>query len=189
MIERLQKAIDGLDPLVDRTVRGDHSEAELRDEVLRWEREDAEGNGRLSEMAISLMELQLANQGLPAEDPHTSEEVERLRALQRLRAALMLEPEDMLPREAPLDPAYQERFPQARGFRVGTAMGILTPEEHGWHISVSHPDRYPTMDELRSAAGLVQGAEAMWAMVPLQTDIGGIASNVVHLFERPPISD
>jgi hypothetical protein len=188
VIERLQEAVDGLDSLVDRTVRGDHSDAELREEMLHWEREDAGGSGKLAETAISLLEYQLAEQGISAEDLHGSEEAERSRALQRLKAALMPEPEDMLPREAPLDPAYQERFPQARGFTVGTAQGIMSPEEYGWHISVSHPERYPTWEELQAAASLLEGAPAMWAMVPLQENVGGIASNVVHLFERPPIS-
>lgn len=187
MIDRLQGAVEGLDSLVGRTIGGDYSDTELREEVLRWEREDAGNSGKLAEIAISLLELQLAERGASSGYSADSEETERLRALQRLKGALMPEPEDMLPREAPLNPAYQQQVPQARGFRVGVAQGIITPEEHGWHISVSHPDRFPTWDELRAASSLVQGAPAMWARVPVEEEVGRIASNVVHLFERPPI--
>ncbi len=189
MIERLQEAMNGLDLLVDRTVQGDHSDAELREEALRWEREDVGDSGKLAEMAISMLELQLAEQAMSSGFADDSEETERSRALQKIKSALIPEPEDMRPRESPLNPAYQVRVPEAKGFRVGVSQGIITPEEYGWHISVSNPHRYPTFDELLAAASLVQGASAMWAMVPLQSNVGGIASNVVHLFERPPINE
>lgn len=85
MLDRLRKALDGLTALVDRVMQGEHSDEELRDEMLRWESEDAEGRGGLAELAISALYYQLAGEGVSGS---LEENAAREQALRRLEAAL-----------------------------------------------------------------------------------------------------
>ncbi len=183
MLDRLQEALDGLSALVDRVTQDDYSDEELRAEILRWESEDAEGRGGLAELAIHALGYQLAEQGMSS---GSIEEVAgEMLALQRLKAALFPS-EELHPVEVDPAPAYREQFPQARAFRIREVQIIAMPEAGGWHVSVSHPERYPTWEELRAAAGVASGVSTMWVYMPLAGGPGPIASNVVHLFETPP---
>jgi hypothetical protein len=183
MLDRLQEALDGLNALVDRVVQGDYSDEELRDEMLRWEREDCEGRGGLAELAIHALGYQLAEQGITSGSIENT--LAEMQALQRLKAALF-QSEELRPVEVNLPPEYRERVPQARAFRIGEVQIIAEPEAGGWHVSVSHPGRYPTWEELRAASGVVNGVSSMWAYMPLSGGPGPYASNVIHLFETPP---
>jgi hypothetical protein len=184
MLDQLQEALDGLTALVDRVTQGDYSDdEELRAEMLRWEEEDARGSGGLGELAISALEYQLAEQGVRGSMEEAAVE---MRALQRLKAALF-PAEEPRPVEVAPAPAYRERFPTARAFRIGSVQILAAEEAGGWHVSVSHPERFPTWEELRAAAGVASGVSAMWVYVPLDGEPGAIASNVIHLFETPPV--
>ena len=43
--------------------------------------------------------------------------------------------------------------PGSRGFQLGRCTVFISPpfEGEGWHMSISHPDRYPTWDEVAKA--------------------------------------
>jgi hypothetical protein len=184
MTEHVQGALDGLATLVERVTRGNYSDEELRQEMLSWEREDARRSGKLADAAIAALEYQLAGQGLTGSMEEATEELE---ALQRLKAALKPEVKELRPVEVEPAPELRARFPTARTYRIGEVQIIATPEEVGWHVSVNHPERHPTWDELHAASS-VAGVSTMWAYMPLSGGPpGGAAANfTVHLFERPP---
>jgi hypothetical protein len=183
MLDRLQGALDGLTALVDRVAQGDYSNEELREEMLRWESTDAEGRGGLAELAIHALEYQLAEQGLRSGSMENV--TDEMLALQRLKTALF-PTEELRPVEVDPGPWYREHLPGARTFRIAGVQITASPEAGGWHVSVSHPDRYPTWEELRAAAGVVSGVQTMWIYMPLAGGPGPIASNVIHMFETPP---
>jgi len=85
-------------------------------------------------------------------------------------------------------PAFKERFPDARAYRIREVQIIVEPEGESWHVSVSHPERFPTWEELRTAAGLATGTDAMWVYMPLSGGASPVESNVVHLYEVPPVA-
>jgi hypothetical protein len=182
MLDRLQEALDGLAALVDRVKQGTYSDVELRDEMLRWEREDAGGSGGLAELAIDALAYQLSEQAITGSMQEVAGD---LQALQRLKAALF-PPEELRPVEVDPTPEYRAQFPQARAFQSREVRIIAMPEAGGWHVTVSHPERYPTWEELRAAAGVVSGVQTMWVYMPLAGGPGPVASNVIHLFESPP---
>ncbi len=184
MIEHVQVALDELAALVERVTRGNYSDEELRQEMLRWKREDARRSSKLADAAIATLEYQLAGQGLTES---MEEATEKLQALQRLKAALKPEAKELRPMEVEPPPQLKARYPTVRTYRIGEVQVIATPEEEWWHVSVIHPERYPTWDELQAASS-VAGVSTMWAYMPLSGGPpGGSAARLtVHLFERPP---
>ena len=182
MLDQLQKALDGLIPLVDRVAQSDHSNEELRTEILRWESEYAEGRGGLAELAIAALHYQIAGEGVSGS---IEENAAREQALRRLEVALF--PAAVMGIvEADPAPEFKQRFPSARGFRIGEAQIIAEPTGEGWHVSVSHRDRYPTVEELRGAASLTEGVDTMWIPLPVPGSQGQRPNKVIHLFEIPP---
>lgn len=182
MLEQLRKALNALADLVESVAQGGYSDEELRDEMLRWEREDAEGRGGLAELAISALRYQLAQQG--ANGP-IEQHAAREQALRRLEAALFPSADLGLIEVDPA-PEFSQRFPSARAFRIGESQVIAEPEAEGWHISVSHRERFPTIEELRVAATLANGADTLWIPLPVPGGQGPVPSTVIHLFETPP---
>lgn len=43
--------------------------------------------------------------------------------------------------------------PGTRGYLLGRCFVLVSPpnRDKGWHLSISHPDRYPTWDEVAKA--------------------------------------
>lgn len=82
-------------------------------------------------------------------------------------------------------PEFRERFQEARAFRIGEVRVIAEPEAEGWHVSVSHRGRFPTVEELRTAATLASGVDTMWVPLPVPGGQGPVPSTVIHLFENP----
>lgn len=80
-------------------------------------------------------------------------------------------------------------MPRGRGFRMGELQIIFEPTEgppHG-HLSVSHPRRYPTFEELSRAARAPDGPPPnLWAWVPGPEQARGMQPNMVHLYVLPP---
>ena len=181
MLDRLRRALDGLTALVDRVAQGNYSDGELREEMLGWESEDAEGRGGLAELALHALEYQLSEQAMRTSIEDVAGDA---RALQRLKTALF-PPEELRPVEVDPAPEFGARFPQARTFRIREVQIIAMPEAGGWHVSVSLRVRYPTWEELRAAAGVVGGVSTMWVYMPLAGGPGPTASNVIHVFETP----
>lgn len=192
MIEHVQVALDRLATLVEHVMHGNYSDEELRLKMLWWEREDARRSGKLADAAIFALEYQLAEQGLTllAEQgltEPTEEVTDKLQALQRLKAALKPEAKELRPVEVEPAPELRARFPAVRTYRIGEVEITATPEEGGWHVSVSHPERHPTWDELKAASSVAR-VPAMWAYIALSGGPpgGAVTSFTVHLFERPP---
>lgn len=182
MLDQLQEALDGLTALVDRVTQGNYSNEELRTEMLRWEREDAEGRGGIAELAISALHYQLAGEGISGS---IEENAIREQSLRRLEAAFFPSTAMGLVEVDPA-PEFRQRFPSARAFRIGEVQVIAEPEAEGWHVSVSHRDRFPTIEELRTAASLASGVDTMWIPLPVPGRQGTRPSTtVIHLFETP----
>ena len=102
---------------------------------------------------------------------------EDLRALGRIER-IMEPPEPMLgleeggksePYEVSLPEAFRDGHPRARGFRMGKLQIIFEPFDgppYG-RLSVSHPTRYPTFEELlRSSRAPGGPTPNLWVFVP-----------------------
>lgn len=54
----------------------------------------------------------------------------------------------------------------------------------GWHLSISHPHRYPTWDEIRNARFVMTPNEVTMAFIlPPSSEYVNIHPNCFHLFE------
>lgn len=193
MIPRdFEGAYEGLVGLVGRISAGEAGEAAVREEVDRWRREDCRGAAALTKAATSTLRYELASRGLEEGPEAVSGET---RALGRVETILNPpEAETEGSRAEIVEVALPERFrqanPRARGYRMGPLQIIFEPTEgppHG-HLSVSHPDRYPTWEEIRRATQAPGGAPPnLWALVPKAGQEGtGLNRFTVHLYILPP---
>jgi hypothetical protein len=67
---------------------------------------------------------------------------------------MMLKPPPLKPFRLRPTPNWKEirsPIPNSRAFRWGDLSVIVGKEPTGWHISVAHPQRYPTWDEIKAA--------------------------------------
>ena len=72
----------------------------------------------------------------------------------------------------------------ARVFRAGRCGVILGREVGRWHISISHPNRYPTWDEIRYIRyALVPDEAFMGMLLPRKKDYVNLHENCFHLWE------
>ena len=73
------------------------------------------------------------------------------------------------------------------GFAAASDSGchaVVTPEPSGLHISVSHPDRYPTWDELASARDAFGGPDRRMVMhFPPRAEYVNVHATTLHLWE------
>lgn len=77
--------------------------------------------------------------------------------------------------------------PNAKRYRMGQCNIIVgsTPGS-GWHLSISHPDRYPTWDEIASARYHLIPDKAVMAMLLPPTDqYINLHPNCFHLWQVP----
>lgn len=94
--------------------------------------------------------------------------------------------------EVALPEAMRRAAPRARGFRMGELQMIFEPMAgpHGVtnaHLSVSHPRRYPTFEELlltRKAPG--GETPNLWAWLPKPKEPVPMNRHTVHLYVAPP---
>lgn len=93
------------------------------------------------------------------------------------------------PRRA-LDPTpiTWTRDPKAEYGWTGTgglfAIVTTNSEGHGWHLSVSHPHRYPTWDEIASAREALTPDEVTMAMLlPPRAEYVNVHQTCLHLVE------
>ena len=78
--------------------------------------------------------------------------------------------------------------PNTKQHRFGECSILLSPpyKDIGYHMSISHPDRYPTWDEIRGAwYSLVPNANnRVGAMIlPKKKDYVNICKNCFHVHE------
>lgn len=70
--------------------------------------------------------------------------------------------------------------------RVAPPLAGVLEEGRRWHLSISHPTRYPTWDEIKAARyGLVPGAAWMVQLLPPPTHFHSLHPNCFHLWEVP----
>jgi len=76
--------------------------------------------------------------------------------------------------------------PGTRAFRMGKCRMMVSPPtgKHGWHISISRNDRYPSWDEIAKARYELVPDEAEMVMhLPSQKDYVNIHNYCFHLHE------
>lgn len=180
---------------MERVRSGEVVDETLGEAVDAWTREDCRGAVALAEAAALAMSYEIASAGLsgPGEDAETDLR-STYRALERVRGALRPVgacPEDSGVGAAIVEVALPEelrrRMPKGRGFVMGPLRIIFEPHEgppHG-HISVSHPSRYPTWEEIRLAVAAPGGEQPnLWAWVPKPERDS--VSYTIHLYVLPP---
>ena len=70
-----------------------------------------------------------------------------------------------MPTPARVPEAIRKRAPAVRGFRLGRVEILAEPTPNGWQLSVSHPDRFPTFEELMLARGATGDRDKTFAAV------------------------
>lgn len=189
--EFLATAYGGLVALVERVSAGDV--AVLREEADAWRREDCRGSATLAKSAVLALRYSLADEGLREE----AGAAKRMRALDTVEG--ILEPpeaarpgSDVRITEVALPEAMRRAAPQARGFRMGELQIIFEPMAGpqgvtNAHLSVSHPRRYPTFEELLRARNAPGGMTPnLWAWLPRPDLSKPAKKNIVHLYLAPP---
>jgi hypothetical protein len=75
-------------------------------------------------------------------------------------------------------------MPGARLFRRGSIQAIVSKDDGSWHISVSHPLRYPKWDEIHQARyDLIPNEAYMVMILPPKEEYVNIHKNCFHLWE------
>jgi len=82
----------------------------------------------------------------------------------------------------------QVRVPMAGNwYRWGEVTAGVTKDPGGWHVSVSHPRRYPSWDEIYTAwYDLVPGAGSEFEgviLLPRKTDYVNLHPNCFHVHQ------
>lgn len=83
---------------------------------------------------------------------------------------------------------YQEfenkQMPWVRAYRRGSLAVFVSIESDHWHMSISHPTRYPTWDEIKTARyGLCPKEITMVMFLPPQDEYVNVHANCFHLHE------
>ena len=183
-------AYGGLVELV-REVSGAEIPSDLLDEkVDEWKHADCRGAATLADAAIKALQYELASRGVKEGAAVVSEDLRSLHLIESV-----LEPAPSKGEEAPgitevaLPEQLRETMPNGRGFRMGELQIIFEPTEgppHG-HLSVSHPTRYPTYEELSHAALAPGGPPPnLWMWLPKPEKAKRMHPNTVHLYVLPP---
>lgn len=69
------------------------------------------------------------------------------------------------------------------GFKFGECY-VMVGLESGWHLSISHPMRYPTYDEIKEARYKYIPDDVYMAMIfPPQNEFVNIHPNCFHLWQ------
>lgn len=76
---------------------------------------------------------------------------------------------------------------EAQAYRLGACHVLVAEEPAGWHLSISHPTRYPTWDEITAARyALVPATVDMVLHLPPPDDYVNVYAHCFHLWEHPP---
>jgi len=89
------------------------------------------------------------------------------------------------PIEIPIPPQVKARLePGARAYRLGECLVFVGVSEDGWHLSISHPSRYPTWDEIKAARYQLTPHNITMAMIlPPPNEYVNIHENCFHLWQ------
>jgi hypothetical protein len=76
--------------------------------------------------------------------------------------------------------------PGSRAFEMGGCRVIVSQQRAGWHLSVSHPTRLPTWEEMRDARyALVPDAATMALLLPPQAEYVNVHPFCLQMYEIP----
>lgn len=188
--ESFARAYGGLRELVEWLARSGPAGAasDVSGRIRAWQNGPCGGSDSLAKAAALAMRHEIAAARLaegatrsPADDP----EYGALREVER--ALWPPEPEDVPPPVGvDLPPALRERLgPEALAVKLGRVEAIFSPSPTlGAVLSVSHPERPPTLEELSHARlAFGHGAPTLWARLP-DEGIGG-PPYTVTLVVRP----
>ena len=198
--EDFVRAYEDLIPLVGRIEAGGAPDPLVREEVDRWRADSCLGSASLTKAAILALRHELATEGLRENQGPEGPAARELRALARVQwtlsppeksTAANHEPEivEVAPPEA-----LAERMPGGRTFRMGEIQIIFnqTEEPPYGHLSVSHPTRYPTWEEILLARTAPGGLMPnLFVFVPKEdgsrdgTD--SLTRRSIELFVAPPV--
>lgn len=93
----------------------------------------------------------------------------------------------MTARLLPLKPDFkqiQSPIPQAKAFRWGYLTVIVEKHSTGWHISISHPHRYPSWEEIKAARYTLCPENITMAMyLPPPDEFVNLHPNCFHLYQ------
>jgi hypothetical protein len=178
----MTRAYDGLTELVDGISAGRVGTQALGEEVDRWIREYCRGAASLARAAVLAARYELAAGGLRG----SAGAIGRLRSLAEVEGVLAPRPAGR-----PVEVAVPEELrcanPKIRGFVMGEVQILAELTKDGFVMTVSHPDRYPTFDELlRSRAVVGRGGPPLYAEVPPLGREPPAHRFVVSLHESPP---
>ena len=194
------RAYEDLVPLVGRIGAGNVPDPLVREEVDRWRGDGCLGSASLTRAAILALRHEITTEGLREKQGPEGPAARELRALARVQRTLSTpekstvanhEPEivEVAPPEA-----LAERMPGGRTFRMGEIQIIFnqTEEPPYGHLSVSHPTRYPTWEEILLARTAPGGLMPnLFVFVPKEdgsrdrTD--SLTRRSVELFVAPPV--
>lgn len=200
-----EEAYENLVELVASISRGELSHEILPEKVDEYRAGDCRGSSTLAGAALRALRYDLASRSFREGPEAVSED---LQALSHIEVVLepgppieSQEPGSSSVREATetaeilevsLPEQLREAMPNGRGFRMGDLQIIFEPTQgppYG-HMSVSHPSRYPTYEELTRAAeapGGEQGKQPnLWMWLPKPEEAEGRQPNTVHLYVMPP---
>jgi hypothetical protein len=79
----------------------------------------------------------------------------------------------------------KRNFLSCKVYETNTGCTILCGiEPQGWHISISHKDRYPTWDEIKTVRYKLAPKDIAMSMIfPTEKDYVNIHENCFHLYE------
>lgn len=89
------------------------------------------------------------------------------------------------PKEISIPPDVRATLePNARAFHLGDCLVIVGHSKNGWHLSISHPTRYPTWDEIKEARYRLTPHNVTMAMIlPPRAEYVNLHENCFHLWE------
>lgn len=191
------EAYEGLAALVMRISGGEVREEVLREQVDGWRRERCRGAATLAKAAILALRHELSDEGLREGAGAVAGSMRALQAVEEIleppEASGTSRPGTAAPvTEGALPEAMRRAAPRARGFRMGELQMIFEPMAgpHGItnaHLSVSHPRRYPTFEELLLARKAPGGETPnLWAWLPKPKEPAPMNRHTVHLYVAPP---
>jgi hypothetical protein len=76
--------------------------------------------------------------------------------------------------------------PGTRAFRMGGCHILVSRQKVGWHLSVSHPERLPTWEEMRDARyTLVPDQATMVLLLPPKSEYVNVHEFCLQMYEIP----